>query len=63
MQAPDAQTISQAAPEVTSELSAPAKDSVPTIVEREPAPDTSAVVDDFELPLKKKRRRLVCHCM
>ena len=44
------------APEVTKPV-VPVKDSPPTLLEKEPAPDALAsdVLDDFDLPLKKKR--------
>lgn len=58
IQAPDAQAPVQAVPEVSQPLVA-ATDSDPTALDQEPAPDTSAIVDDFDLPLKKKRRRRV----
>ena len=60
-QAPEAQTTPQTAPEVTSEPQVPATDSAPTVAEKESAPDIAAVVtlDDFELPLRKKKRRPV----
>lgn len=58
-QAPDAPGSAQAT-EVIEPL-VPAKDSGPTLLDKEPAPDTSAAVilDDFDLPLKKKKRRPV----
>lgn len=58
--APSAQAPALAIPEVPQPL-VTAKDSDQTALVQETAPDTSAIVDDFDLPPKKKRRRRNIH--
>lgn len=59
-EAPEAPIPVQPAPEA-AQPAATTSESAPSSANHEPAPEAAATVDDFDLPLKKKKRRLNIH--
>lgn len=61
IQALEAPPLVDAPPEVTEPAAQP-QDTAPTFVGKDPDPESFAavVLDDYDLPFRKKRRILVC---